>query len=223
MRKISLFIVSALLLLSVFASAQRKGSWEFYVTAYINHNNMFHDPTPHTPSTYSFCFDCSAFQSYPTFGFGGGFLADRVYKNNLVFRTGLIFTQYNFIEKLGKAMADYYYDQGLGFAYRRDYFSIEDDDSWGIFEIPMNLGYSYKNLKMFIGVELAPLAIHNSKTILYSGETLKYTDITFGLLPNATLQYFLAKYRTDIFIGVDYNFRQFNFYNIGISYQLYKQ
>src|SRR3954463_13503593 len=107
MRKISFFILSSLLLLSVFTSAQRNGTWKLSITTFLNHNSTFRNPRLLTPSTFSFCFDCSAFQPYPTFGYGGGCLADKVYKNHLILRTGLIFTQYNFRDKISEPMANY--------------------------------------------------------------------------------------------------------------------
>jgi hypothetical protein len=219
-----------LLLFSLLTNAQPNGKWEFSVAAFVNHNDLFHEPKPFTPSTYVGGVDRTPFQPYPTFGFGGGFLAERVYRvnkyNYLMLRTGILFTQYYTLDKLSPAMANYYYSYSQSVLHlnlnQAGYLGIEFKTGYGLVAIPVNFGYRYKNLKVFFGAYIAPLIINTEKTISYNGTIDKSVTTQYGFngIPNSTLQYAFERFRTDIFLGIDFDYREQNYYKLGLEYHL---
>jgi hypothetical protein len=84
----------------------KKGSWSISLAAYVIHNDVLKDPGSN--ANFNYCTDYDAFQSYPTWGGGGGIIFKKTYPSQLSFKTGFALSVEKLTYRRSKEIASHY-------------------------------------------------------------------------------------------------------------------
>ncbi len=200
-----------------FSSIYSKSKVELRISAtiYITHNSVFTTPEPII--NYVPCIDCSGFQKYPVFGIGGGFLVDKIYKNQFILRTGFVYSNYTFDSRQSKEIAQLYLNTFPNVA-------TQIKSIHKLFQIPIQFGYNYKSVVLNAGILFSFIDLYSYESINYYDElqVVKKNEFKFTTIPipQISLKYKFPKNKWSILGSIDIGYKSDTFYKLGLEYPI---
>ncbi len=188
--------------------------WKISAPLYVNHNNLFKKPELLTLSKLER--DQSQFKFFPKFGYGTGLLIDRKLRYNILLGTGLIFEKRNELQKTSVELAALMAPIGI----------IEIQSNYSSIQVPVLLGYRYKNISMSLGLINSVYEYEAKTEIDYQSGVLRSgrKSIWFHhyLVSDISMHYYLNTDRIGLFVGYTSAFESLPFLRFGIALTIFK-
>ncbi len=193
--------------------SDNSSKWKISAPLYVNHNNLFKKPDLLTLSKLER--DQSQFKFFPKFGYGAGILIDRKVRFNILLGTGLIFEKRNELQKTSVELAAQMAPIGI----------IEIQGNYSSIQVPILLGYRYKNISISLGL-INSLYEYESKTEIdyQTGDVRSGKSFGFHhyLVRDISLHYYLNTDRICLFAGYSSAFESLPFMRFGIALTIFK-